>query len=189
MATRERSGILLDLLEGTRCYSGHPSNHTPCLLGGRELDWRRNYLSLLTALLTPEQMPGTGCHSTPSRASATAKFTGPKGKLLWEEQRGCTPFGPPCTMPYLFPLARNLLCFSSANPLRLYVCRYRHPPMGGGEGTRPCLLHFFYLGTTPDKSLLFSFSLLAFLTAFFHTRSLCSLKPGSSGSVLESTRI
>lgn len=27
--------------------------------------------------------------------------------------------------------------------------------MGGGEGTRPCLLHFFYLGTIPDKSLLF----------------------------------
>lgn len=114
-----------------------------------------------------------------------------KGEALMGGAEGLHPlWTPPCTLPYLFPLARNLLCFSSANPLRLYMCRYRHPPMGGGEGTRPCLLHLFYLGTIPDKSLLlFSFSLLAFLTAFFHTCSLCSLKPSSSGSLLESTRI
>lgn len=114
-----------------------------------------------------------------------------KGEALVGGAEGLQPlWTPPCTLPYLFPLARNL-CLSSANLLRLYTCRYRHPPMGGGKGTRPCLLHFFYLGTIPDKitSVCSVFSLLAPLTAFFHTCSLCLLKLSSSGSLLEGTRI
>lgn len=127
-----------DLLRRTRCFSGQPSNHTPRLSGGRELDWCRNYLSPFSQHSSPEQMPGAGSHSPPSWASATAKSSpGQRGSSCGRSRGAAPPLDSPMHVALSLPLARNLLCFFSANLIRLYMCRYRRPPMGGGKGTGP----------------------------------------------------
>lgn len=64
------------------------------------------------------------------------------------------------------------------------------PPWGEGRVQGPACSTFSILELYQiNHFCLFSFSLLAFLTAFFHTCLLCSLKLSSWGSLLESTRI
>lgn len=139
-------------------------------------------VSLLTALLT--RADARSWKSQPSQLGLcySQVFTRPKGKLLWEEQRGCTPFG--------LPHARCLISPSSQEPVVFLLCQSTTivhvpippPPHGGREGYRPCLLHFSISELYQIKSLLlFSFFTASILTAFFHTCSLCSLKLRSSG--------
>lgn len=96
------------------------------------------------SLIQSTESRGAGSQKLCAPSCASAQW--PKGRLLWEEQGASPPpHASPCTLPYLSPPARNLLC--SANFLQLSATSL----MGGGEGTRPHLLHFFYLGTVPDK--------------------------------------
>lgn len=108
-------------------------------------------VSLLTALLTPAETPGAGSHSTPSCASATAK-----GEALVGGAEGLHPlWTPPCTLPYLSPLARNLLFLFCQSTTIVYVPIPPPPPWGEGRVQGPACSTFSILELYQIKSLLF----------------------------------
>lgn len=72
-----------------------------CFPGGRELDWCRNYLSPFSQHSSPPKQRHQELDVT---ALPTVPLQQPKGKLLWEEQRGCTPFGLPHARCLISPL-------------------------------------------------------------------------------------
>lgn len=64
--------------------------------GSRELDWCRNYLSPFSQHSSSQSRAARSWKSQRSQCLCHSQvFARPKGKLLWEEQRGCTPFGLP----------------------------------------------------------------------------------------------
>lgn len=101
-----------------------------------------------------QKSQGAGRRSPPSCASAVSQvfIWGQRGNSCGRS-RGAhvLPLALPCTLPYLFPSSQESVV--SLLPI-YYDCISARPPpplWGGGGGTRPCLLHFFYLGTVPDK--------------------------------------
>lgn len=110
----------------------------------------------------PEQTPGAGSPSTLSWASAAAKSSpGQRGSSRGRSGGAAPPLDSPMHVALSLPSSQELVFL-----LPIYydcTCADTATPHGGGKGTRPCLLHFFYLGTIPDKitSVCSVFSLLS----------------------------
>lgn len=171
------------LLEGPGATL-QPPDHTPCLVGGRELDWCRNYLSPFSQHSSPRaEMPGAEVTALPLCLCHS------QGEALVGGAEGPHPFGLPCTLPYLSPLARNLLFLFCQSTTIVYVPIPPPPPWGEGRVQGPACSTFSILELYQIKSLLFvQFFTASIQTAFFHTYSPCLLKLRSLESLLENQR-
>lgn len=123
-------------------------------------------LSTRLALQVAESWTGaeTTClpsHSTPHPSRDARSWKSQHSQLcLCDSQRGSScgrsrGAAPPLDSPMHVALSLPSSQESVVSLLPIYydcICAdTATPPMGGGKGTRPCLLHFFYLGTIPDK--------------------------------------
>lgn len=153
-----------------RSDSDQPANQVSSLAGGLEQGWCRNDLypspqHSFASEHRARRSQGVGRHGTPSRASAASQvfIWGQRGNSRGRSRGPMSPlWAPPCTLPYLSPSSQESVVFFFCQfTMIVYVPLPPPPPWGGREGTRPHLLHFFYLGTVPDKIT----SLVQFFTA------------------------
>jgi hypothetical protein len=119
-------------------------------------DWCRNYLSpfsqhSLTPQHSEQRSQGAGSCGTPSCASAAKSSPGQRGSSCGRSRGDTTPLCSPMHVALSLPSSQESVVFFCQSITIVYVPISPPPPWGGGEGTRPCLLHFFYLGTVPDK--------------------------------------